>query len=64
MLVADNYTHEADDLGLQARRVKAVYPSLPVAVYLDAELASTPRTHLLPNRWQEQRVASVCHKGA
>jgi|EP01044_Picomonas_judraskeda_P007324 hypothetical protein len=38
-LQATNYTREAEHLVLQARRVKAKDPSMPVAIYLDAELA-------------------------
>lgn len=34
-----NYTHEAQDLVKQARRVKQVRSALPVVIYLDAELA-------------------------
>ena len=38
-LDATNYTREAEHLVLQAQRVKAVDPSIPIAIYLDAELA-------------------------
>eukprot|EP01047_Picozoa_sp_COSAG01_P088448 COSAG01_NODE_20816_length_933_cov_157.687050_2_plen_126_part_00 len=38
-LDATNYTHEAQELVLQAQRVKDVDPAIPVAIYLDAELA-------------------------
>jgi hypothetical protein len=38
-LQATNYTREAEHLVLQARQVKAKDPAMPVAIYLDAELA-------------------------
>jgi hypothetical protein len=38
-LEATNYSREAEQLVLQARRVKARDPPMPVAIYLDAELA-------------------------
>jgi len=39
-----NYTHEAEELVLQARRVKAHSPDMPVAIYLDAVLAEPFQT--------------------
>jgi len=39
-----NYTREAQQLVQQARKVKAVSPSKPVAIYLDAELAEPFQT--------------------
>lgn len=39
-----NYTHEAEELVLQARQVKAHSPGMPVAIYLDAVLAEPFQT--------------------
>ena len=39
-----NYSHEAEELVVQARAVKARDPALPVAIYLDMELAEPFQT--------------------
>ena len=46
-LQATNYTREAEHLVSQARQVKAKDPAMPVAIYLDAELAEPFQTAVL-----------------